>query len=98
VVREALDGMLHFSVTRLVFLDCMLIWALDCVGRCHRNLKPGESLTKLELGLLKLINSIYFLPPWVSISHYVDLANAAGLQVGVTGEYMSSELNSYTFL
>jgi hypothetical protein len=30
---------------------------------------------------LKLINSIYFLPPWVSVDDYVKLANEAGLQV-----------------
>ena len=49
--------------------------------RCHRNLKPGETLTRFERGLLKLINSIYFLPPWVSIETYIDLANKAGLKV-----------------
>lgn len=29
---------------------------------------------------MKLINSIYFLPPWVSVDDYVKLANEAGLQ------------------
>ena len=48
---------------------------------CHRDLGPGETLTRVERGLLKLINKIYFLPPWVSVSDYVDIANAAGLKV-----------------
>jgi len=48
---------------------------------CHRDLQPGETLTKRERGLLKLINKIYFLPPWVSIGDYVRLANDAGLKV-----------------
>ena len=49
---------------------------------CHRNLKEGETLTRFERGLLKLINSIYFLPPWVSMDRYVALAEEEGL-VGV---------------
>lgn len=47
---------------------------------CHRDLKPGEDLTRVEKALLKFINSIYFLPPWVSVDDYVKLANEAGLQ------------------
>jgi hypothetical protein len=49
--------------------------------RCHRDLKPGESLTALERLVLKLINRIYFLPPWVSVDTYVQLAGEAGLKV-----------------
>lgn len=48
---------------------------------CHRDLQPGETLTRVERALLKLINKIYFLPPWVSIDDYVKIATAAGLQV-----------------
>ncbi|GAB5032965.1 gamma-tocopherol methyltransferase [Nannochloropsis oceanica] len=47
---------------------------------CHRNLKDGEKLTRFERGLLKLINSIYFLPPWVSMNRYVALAEEEGLE------------------
>ncbi len=54
---------------------------------CHRNLQPGETLTRFERGLLKLINSIYFLPPWVSMDHYVGLAQEAGLQQIKTADW-----------
>lgn len=52
---------------------------------CHRILKPGKSLTRLERALLKLINNIYYLPPWVSAQTYVDLAQREGLQVRLFG-------------
>ena len=50
-------------------------------NRCHRDLAAGETLTRVEQALLKVINNIYFLPPWVSPRAYVDLAQKEGLQV-----------------
>lgn len=46
---------------------------------CHRELRPGESLTKKEISLLKKINEAYYLPDWVPASIYVKLANELGL-------------------
>jgi len=54
---------------------------------CHRNLKPEERLTRFERGLLKLINSIYFLPPWVSMDAYVALAQEEGLTEVKTADW-----------
>ena len=41
---------------------------------CHRELKPGESLSAKEQRLLNRINDAYFLPAWVPGSRYVQIA------------------------
>ena len=44
---------------------------------CHRELKEGEvALKARELRELDRIRDVYYLPPWVPLSTYVETANA----------------------
>lgn len=48
---------------------------------CHRDLEPGEEdLKPREQRLLRAINKVYYLPRWCSVSRYVDLLEAAGME------------------
>jgi len=48
---------------------------------CHRDLKSGEKdLKGWESALLRVINSCYYLPRWVSVADYERLCAASGLE------------------